>query len=125
MELRVAEEAGNDNSVLFLHPTVADELTLFRGDTVKVSLGSKGVMAVVLFRDELERTLTVLSQSARETLGANQGDMVRIDLAEVQYGRKITILPIADGIERTEQQLVLSLGQYFIYAFRPVQEGLF
>ena len=103
-----------------------EELQLFRGDTVRIK-GKRGrdTVCIVLGDEACDAMNIRMNKVVRKNLRVRLGDVVTI-IAEpdVQYGKKVHILPLDDTIEGVSGNLFdVYLKPYFLEAYRPVKKG--
>jgi len=123
----VVDDAQNDdNSVVSLSPAKMEELQLFRGDTVLIK-GKKGkdTVCIVLVADECDNANIKMNKVVRKNLRVRLGDLVSVAAKEdVQYCKKVHILPLDDTIEGVSGNLFdVYLRPYFLEAYRPIRKG--
>mmetsp|Transcript_15713 Transcript_15713/g.30352 ORF Transcript_15713/g.30352 Transcript_15713/m.30352 type:complete len:799 (-) Transcript_15713:215-2611(-) len=124
--LIVTDATNDDNSVISLSPAKMDELQLFRGDTVMLK-GKKGreTICIVLSEDDCEDYNVRMNKVVRKNLRVRLGDLISVNpCQEVEYGKRIHVLPIDDTIEGISGNLFdVFLKPYFQEAYRPVKTG--
>jgi len=124
--LIVTDATNDDNSVISLSPAKMDELQLFRGDTVTIK-GKKGkeTVCIVLAEDDCEDYNVRMNKCVRKNLRVRLGDLVTVTACQdVEYGKRIHVLPIDDTIEGVTGNLFdVYLKPYFLEAYRPVKKG--
>eukprot|EP01117_Protostelium_nocturnum_P020427 TRINITY_DN9181_c0_g1_i1.p1 TRINITY_DN9181_c0_g1~~TRINITY_DN9181_c0_g1_i1.p1 ORF type:complete len:837 (+),score=329.61 TRINITY_DN9181_c0_g1_i1:117-2513(+) len=123
--LIVEEAVNDDNSVVALHPSTLDALSLFRGDSVLLK-GKKrrDTVCLVLHDETVDPTKIRLNKVVRNNLRVRLGDIVSVHTVDVKYGKRIHVLPIDDTIEGLSGNLFdLFLKPYFVDAYRPVRKG--
>lgn len=123
----VVDDAQNDdNSVVSLSPAKMEELQLFRGDTVLIK-GKKGkdTVCIVLVSDDCDNANIKMNKVVRKNLRVRLGDLVTVTAKEdVQYCKKVHILPLDDTIEGVSGNLFdVYLRPYFLEAYRPIRKG--
>lgn len=99
--LIVEEAINDDNSVVAMSQAKMDELQLFRGDTVLVK-GKKrrDTVCIALTDDTCPDEKVRLNRCVRTNLRVRLGDVVSIQpCPDIQYGRRIHVLPIDDTVE--------------------------
>ncbi|GBG32536.1 Transitional endoplasmic reticulum ATPase [Hondaea fermentalgiana] len=124
--LIVTDATNDDNSVISLSSAKMDELQLFRGDTVMIK-GKKGreTICIVLSEDDCEDYNVRMNKVVRKNLRVRLGDLVTVTACQdVEYGKRIHVLPIDDTIEGITGNLFdVFLKPYFQEAYRPVKQG--
>lgn len=122
----VEESAGDDSSVVSLHPKRIAELELFRGDSVLLK-GKlrKETMCVVFEDDTVEESKIRVARMTRNNIRVRLGDIVSITpVPNAPYGARIHVLPIDDTIEGVTGNLFdVFLKPFFQEAYRPVHKG--
>ncbi|CAH8602718.1 unnamed protein product [Dicrocoelium dendriticum] len=102
-----------------------DELQLFRGDTVLVK-GKKrrDTVCVALVDDTCPDDRIRFNRCVRRNLRVRLGDIVTVQgFPEVNYGKRIHVLPIDDTIVGITGNLYeVYLKPYFLEAYRPVRK---
>eukprot|EP01101_Sappina_pedata_P013146 TRINITY_DN9438_c0_g1_i1.p1 TRINITY_DN9438_c0_g1~~TRINITY_DN9438_c0_g1_i1.p1 ORF type:complete len:797 (-),score=422.67 TRINITY_DN9438_c0_g1_i1:99-2489(-) len=124
--LVVDDNLNDDNSIVALHPTVMDTLGLFRGDTVLLKgKKRKETICIVLSDDACEETKIRMNKVVRSNLKVRLGDIISVhQFPDVQYGKRVHILPMDDTIEGLSGNLFDTyLKPYFLEAYRPVKKG--
>jgi transitional endoplasmic reticulum ATPase len=125
-KLIVEESTNDDTSVAHLSPSAETELELFRGDTILLT-GSKGksTVCIAIFDDACSAGRIRLNKTARRNLRVRVGDTIEVShLQDIQYGRRIEVLPFDDTVTRVTDELVDAyLKPYFQDAYRPVKKG--
>lgn len=123
----VVEDANtDDNSVVSLSQAKMDELDLFRGDTVVLKgKRKKDTVCIVLSDDEISNEKIRMNKVVRSNLRVRIGDIVSVHACpDIQYGRRIHVLPLDDSIEGLTGNLFeVYLKPYFLEAYRPVRKG--
>ncbi|KAJ2716467.1 AAA ATPase cdc48 [Coemansia spiralis] len=125
-KLMVDEATSDDNSVAVISQNTLDKLGLFRGDTILVKgKKRKDTVLLVLPDEDCEDNKIRLNRVARNNLRTRLGDIVSIHaLPDIQYGKRIHVLPIDDTIEGLSGDLFdVYLKPYFVEAYRPVRKG--
>jgi len=103
-----------------------DELDLFRGDTVMIKGKRKrDTVCIALTDDTVPNEKIRMNKVVRNNLRVRIGDVVVITACpDVQYGRRIHVLPIDDTVEGITGNLFeVYLKPYFLEAYRPVRKG--
>jgi len=122
----VCDEATNDdNSVVSVSPAKMEELKLFRGDTV-ILKGKRGreTICIVLAEDDCEDHQIRMNKVVRKNLRVRLGDLVSVNSCDIEYGKRLHVLPIDDTIEGVTGNLFdVYLKPYFLEAYRPVKKG--
>jgi len=123
----VVEDAVNDdNSVVSLSQAKMDELDLFRGDTVMLKGRRKrDTVCIVLSDDDCPNEKIRMNKVVRNNLRVRMGDVISIHpCQDVQYGKRIHVLPIDDTVEGLTGNLFdVFLKPYFLEAYRPIRKG--
>lgn len=112
--------AQDENSVVYIHPDLMEELGFFRGDWYDLILiffstsflsifdrcscqirgkKHKDTVCIVVSDEEVDRQKIKMSKVVRTNLRVRLGDMVSLHTIDVPYGVKIKVLPIDDTIE--------------------------
>ncbi|VEL13823.1 unnamed protein product [Protopolystoma xenopodis] len=121
----VDDAVNDDNSVVCLSQTKMDELQLFRGDTVLIK-GKKrrDTVCIVLVDESCSDDRIRVNRCVRNNLHVRLGDIVTIQgCPDIEYGRRIHVLPIDDSVEGLTGNLFqVYLQPYFIEAYRPVRK---
>jgi len=103
-----------------------EELQLFRGDTVRIK-GKRGreTVCIVLGDETCDNVNVKMNKVVRKNLRIRLGDVVTVVAdPDVQYGKKVHILPLDDTIEGVSGNLFdVYLKPYFLEAYRPVKKG--
>ncbi|KAJ3689965.1 hypothetical protein LUZ61_019129 [Rhynchospora tenuis] len=124
--LIVDEAIIDDNSVVDMHPLTMEKLELFRGDTVLLKgKKRKDIVCIVQEDDTCEETKIRMNKVARKNLRVRLGDVISVNQCfDIQYGRRVHVLPIDDTIEGITGNLFDAfLKPYFQQACRPVRKG--
>lgn len=124
--LMVQETTNEDNSVVTLSPAKMEELKIFRGDNVLIKgKKRKQTVCVVLASPEVEDGQIQMNKVIRKNLRVRLGDFVSCHVLEdIQYGKRIHVLPIDDTVEGITGNLFdIYLKPYFQESYRPVTEG--
>lgn len=124
--LVVDDAVTDDNSVVSLSQAKMDELDLYRGDTVTLrGRRKKETVCIVLADDDVEDGKIRMNRVVRTNLRVRLGDIVSVHACpDVQYGKKIHVLPIDDTVEGLTGDLFETfLKPYFIEAYRPLYKG--
>lgn len=103
-----------------------DELDLFKGDTVVLKgKRKKDTVCIVLSDDEIANDRIRMNKVVRSNLRVRLGDVVSVHACpDIQYGRRIHVLPLDDSIEGITGNLFeVYLKPYFLEAYRPVRKG--
>merc|ERR1719265_2782783 len=123
----VVEDATNDdNSVVAMSQAKMDELDLFRGDTVLLKgKRKKDTVCIVLADDDTPEGKIRMNRCIRTNLRVRIGDIVSVHACpDVQYGKRIHVLPIDDTVEGLTGNLFETyLKPYFLEAYRPLRKG--
>merc|ERR1719265_3028739 len=123
----VVEDANNDdNSVVAMSQAKMDELDLFRGDTVLLKgKRKKETVCIVLADEDVEDGKIRMNRCIRTNLRVRVGDIVSVHACpDVQYGKRIHVLPIDDTVEGLTGNLFETyLKPYFLEAYRPLRKG--
>lgn len=121
----------------------ANQMQLFRGDTVLIK-GKKrrDTVCIVLHDETCDETKIRMNKCVRSNLRVRLGDIVSVhqvckitnmlyhvltfmQCPDVKYGKRIHVLPIDDTIEGLSGNLFeLFLKPYFLEAYRPVRKGI-
>ncbi|CAO3650368.1 unnamed protein product [Mucor hiemalis] len=125
-KLMVDDATSDDNSVITLSQNTMETLQLFRGDTVIVK-GKKrrDTVLIALADDDVEDNKARVNKVVRNNLRVRLGDVINIHpCPDIQYGKRIHVLPIDDTIEGLTGNLFETfLKPYFLEAYRPVRVG--
>eukprot|EP00047_Mylnosiga_fluctuans_P001518 m.220706 g.220706 ORF g.220706 m.220706 type:complete len:805 (+) comp10438_c0_seq1:924-3338(+) len=124
--LIVEDAVNDDNSVISLSQAKMDELDLFRGDTVLLKGRRKReTVCIVLSDDDCANEKIRMNKVIRNNLRVRMGDVVSIlPCPDVQYGKRIHVLPIDDTVEGLTGNLFdVFLKPYFLEAYRPIRKG--
>ena len=124
--LIVDETQNDDNSEVYISRAKMDELHFFKGDLVLLE-GGKGrdTVCIVLVDESCDDSQIRMNSVVRKNLRVRPGDIVSIHAQEdVEYTKKVHILPIDDTIEDVTGDLFhLYLKPYFLETYRPIREG--
>ncbi|CAO4364299.1 unnamed protein product [Caenorhabditis nigoni] len=123
--LIIDQSENDDNSMVSLSQAKMDELGLFRGDSV-ILKGKKRreTVSIVLNADNCPNDKIKMNKVVRNNLRSRLGDVVSISSAQLEYGKRIHVLPIDDTIEGLTGNLFdVFLRPYFTDAYRPVHKG--
>ncbi|KAL7671567.1 hypothetical protein ACOME3_006461 [Neoechinorhynchus agilis] len=128
----VEDLQGDDcNSVINLSRSRMETLGLYRGDVVSIR-GKKRreTVANVMFSDESSSPSSgddyiQMNKVVRNNLRVKLGDIVSVTPnPNVEYGRRVHILPIKDSIEGLTGSLFdVFLRPYFHETYRPIHRG--
>ncbi|KAJ4784508.1 hypothetical protein LUZ62_035754 [Rhynchospora pubera] len=124
--LIVDEVIIDDNSVVVMHPLTMEKLELFRGDTVLLKgKKRKDIVCILQADDTCEETKIRMNKVVRKNLRVRLGDVISVHQCfDIQYGRRVHVLPIDDSIEGITGSLFDAfLKPYFQEACRPVKKG--
>jgi len=124
--LMVEDSASDDNSCIQMSQAKMDELSMFRGDTVLLKgKKRKETVCIVLADDTIPNGKVRINRVVRNNLRVRLGDIIAVSAcANIQYGKKVHILPIDDTIEGlTGNWFEVYLKPYFLEAYRPVTKG--
>lgn len=124
--LIVDSESQDDNSIVQVNPKTMEELSLFRGDTVRlVGKKHKDTIAIVLADENCDEGKIRMNKVIRKNLRVKLGDVIVIKTCpDIKYGKRIHVLPIDDTIEGlTGDIFEIFLKPYFLEAYRPVRKG--
>ena len=103
-----------------------ERLQLFRGDTVLLK-GKKrrDTVCIVLADDTCAENKIRMNRVVRNNLRVRLSDVVSIHaLPNVEYGKRVHVLPIDDTIEGVSGDLFeVFLKPYFLEAYRPLRKG--
>lgn len=119
------DSTQDENSVVYIHPDLMEELGFFRGDCCQIR-GKKhrDTVCIVVSDEHVERNKIKMSKVVRTNLRVRLGDIVSLHSIDVPYGKKIKVLPIDDTIEGLTGNLFETyLKPYFVSSFRPVRVG--
>ncbi|PVU91292.1 hypothetical protein BB561_004483 [Smittium simulii] len=125
-KLLVDEADQDDNSVAVISPATMEKLGLFRGDTILLKgKKRKDTVLVVLSDDNCSDNKIKINRVVRNNIRVRLADIVSIHaLPEIQYGKRIHVLPIDDTVEGITGDLFeVYLKPYFLEAYRPVRKG--
>uniref|UniRef100_A0A1I7UR41 vesicle-fusing ATPase n=1 Tax=Caenorhabditis tropicalis TaxID=1561998 RepID=A0A1I7UR41_9PELO len=123
--LIIDQSDNDDNSMVCLSQAKMDELGLFRGDSV-ILKGKKRreTVSIVLNADNCANDKIKMNKVVRNNLRSRLGDVVSIASAQLEYGKRIHVLPLDDTIEGLTGNLFdVFLRPYFTDAYRPVHKG--
>lgn len=124
--LIVDDAVNDDNSVVSMHTTTMEKLSLFRGDTVLLKgKKRKDTVLIVLADDTVDETKIRINKVVRSNLRVRLGDIVSVHpCPDIKYGARVHILPIDDTIDGITGNLFDTfLKPYFLEAYRPVRKG--
>jgi len=124
--LIVEEAPTDDNSVVALSQAKMDELDIFRGDTVLLKgKRRRETVCIVLSDEKCPGDKIMMNRVVRNNLRVRLGDVVSIQSCpDVQYGKRVHILPIDDTVEGLTGNLFeVYLKPYFLEAYRPIHKG--
>jgi len=124
--LMVDDAVTDDNSVVSLSQAKMDELDLFRGDTVILKgRRQKETVCIVLADENCPDDKILMNRCVRTNLRVRLGDIVSVHACpDVQYGKRIHVLPIDDTVEGLTGDLFDTfLKPYFLEAYRPLHKG--
>lgn len=110
--LLVEDTLNDDNSVVALSQGKMDELQLFRGDTVIIK-GKKrrDTVCIALLDETCPNDRIRLNRCVRTNLRVRIGDVVTIaPCPEIQYGKRVHVLPIDDSVEGLSGNLFKAIG---------------
>lgn len=102
-----------------------DELDIFRGDTVLLKgKRRRETVCIVLSDEKCPNDKILMNRVVRNNLRVRLGDVVSIQSCpDVQYGKRVHILPIDDTVEGlVENLLEIYLKPYF-RDYRPIHKG--
>jgi len=119
------DSAQDENSVVYIHPDLMEELGFFRGDCCQIrGKKHKDTVCIVVSDENVEKNKIKMSKVVRTNLRVRLGDIVSLHTIDVPYGVKIKVLPIDDTIEGLTGNLFETyLKPYFVSSFRPVRVG--
>jgi transitional endoplasmic reticulum ATPase len=103
-----------------------DELDIFRGDTVLLKgKRRRETVCIVLSDEKCPNDKILMNRVVRNNLRVRLGDVVSIQSCpDVQYGKRVHILPIDDTVEGLTGNLFeVYLKPYFLEAYRPIHKG--
>ncbi|CAB3404410.1 unnamed protein product [Caenorhabditis bovis] len=123
--LIIDQSENDDNSTVLLSQAKMDELGLFRGDNVVIK-GKKRreTVAIVLASDTCANEKIKMNRVVRNNLRSRLGDVVSLNSIQLEYGKRIHVLPIDDTIEGlTGNVFDVFLKPYFTEAYRPLHKG--
>ncbi|CAF3660179.1 unnamed protein product [Adineta steineri] len=124
--LIVDDAVNDDNSVVALSQSKLDELRLLRGVIVLLK-GKKRreTFCIVRVDDGCPNDRIRMNRVVKSNLRVRSGDVISIEgCQDIQYGRRIDVLPIDDTIQGiTDNLFKVYLKSYFLEAYRPVREG--
>ncbi|CAL8103494.1 unnamed protein product [Orchesella dallaii] len=124
--LIVEEAPSDDNSVVALSQNKMDALDIFRGDTVLLKgKRRRETVCIVLSDEKCPDDKIMMNRVVRNNLRVRLGDVVSIQSCpDVQYGKRVHILPIDDTVEGLTGNLFdVYLKPYFLEAYRPIHKG--
>eukprot|EP00040_Diaphanoeca_grandis_P009898 m.50668 g.50668 ORF g.50668 m.50668 type:complete len:828 (-) comp21329_c0_seq1:215-2698(-) len=124
--LIVDDAVTDDNSIVSLSQAKMDELDLFRGDSVMLKgRRKKETVCIVLADEDVPNEKIRMNRCVRTNLRVRLGDIVSVHAcADVQYGKRIHVLPIDDTVEGLTGDLFDTfLKPYFLEAYRPLYKG--
>jgi len=124
--LIVEESPSDDNSVVSLSQSKMDALDIFRGDTVLLKgKRRRETVCIVLSDEKCGEDKILMNRVVRNNLRVRLGDVVSIQSCpDVQYGKRVHILPIDDTVEGLTGNLFeVYLKPYFLEAYRPIHKG--
>jgi len=124
--LIVEEAPSDDNSVVALSQAKMDALDIFRGDTVLLKgKRRRETVCIVLSDEKCPDDKIMMNRVVRNNLRVRLGDVVSISSCpDVQYGKRVHILPIDDTVEGLTGNLFdVYLKPYFLEAYRPIHKG--
>ncbi|ODN04425.1 Transitional endoplasmic reticulum ATPase TER94 [Orchesella cincta] len=124
--LIVEEAPSDDNSVVALSQNKMDALDIFRGDTVLLKgKRRRETVCIVLSDEKCPDDRIMMNRVVRNNLRVRLGDVVSIQSCpDVQYGKRVHILPIDDTVEGLTGNLFdVYLKPYFLEAYRPIHKG--
>ncbi|PVV03740.1 hypothetical protein BB560_001768 [Smittium megazygosporum] len=125
-KLLVDELDQDDSSIAIISPATMDKLGLFRGDTILIKgKVRKDTVLIVLSDETCPDNKIKINRVARSNLRVRLADIVSIHaLPDIQYGKRIHVLPIDDTVEGLTGDLFeVYLKPYFLEAYRPVRKG--
>lgn len=125
-KLIVDDGVNQDDNVVCISENKMTELNFFKGDTILLKgKKRKDTVCVVTVDDTCDDLKILLTKVARHNLRVKLGDVVSIfACSDIQYGKKVHILPIQDTIEGITGDLFqVFLKPYFSDAYRPVRTG--
>ena len=103
-----------------------DALDIFRGDTVLLKgKRRRETVCIVLSDEKCGEDKILMNRVVRNNLRVRLGDVVSIQSCpDVQYGKRVHILPIDDTVEGLTGNLFeVYLKPYFLEAYRPIHKG--
>lgn len=111
--------------MVVLSQTKMDELGLFRGDSVLLKgKKRKETVSIVLNGDNCPSDKIQMNKVVRNNLRSRLGDVVSISSAQLEYGKRVHVLPIDDTIEGLTGNIFdVFLKPYFTDAYRPLHKG--
>ncbi|CAI2323854.1 unnamed protein product [Caenorhabditis sp. 36 PRJEB53466] len=123
--LIIDQSENDDNSMVMLSQAKMDELGLFRGDSVVLKgKKRKETVSIVINADGCPNDRIRMNKVIRNNLRSRLGDVVNISSAQLEYGKRIHVLPIDDTIEGLTGNLFdVFLRPYFSDAYRPLHKG--
>ncbi|MCD7457058.1 AAA ATPase cdc48 [Datura stramonium] len=124
--LIVDESIEDDNSSVFLNPETMEKLQLFRGDAVLIKGKRKrDTVGIAEIDETCEEPKIRMNKVVRNNLRIRLGDIASVHLcSNIQYGKRIHLLPIDDTVEGLTGDLFESyLKPYFLDSYRPLRKG--
>ena len=129
MLLEVGDEYSKDASVVTISSENASNLSVFRGDILKIHSKLQEDLVTVgicLIEDDGDNNYVQLSEEMCESLSVQPGDFVDVTLSnDFRYATEVIITPfITFNVESiSDEQLENGVNAFFVEAYRPICEG--
>ncbi|CAF4019368.1 unnamed protein product, partial [Rotaria sordida] len=116
---------NGDNSVVTLSQQKMNDLQLISGNAVMLQSKCRETICIVHADNTCPNDRIRMNRVIRNNLRVHSSDIISIQgLKDVQYGKRIHVLPIDDTVQGiTGNLLKVYLKPYFAEADRPVREG--
>ena len=123
--LVVDDSINNDSSTIFLSQAKAEELQIFKGDTVTLrGKRRRETCCIALIDDTCDEHVIKMNKVVRKNLRVRLGDLISIYQTDIPYGDKVHILPFDDSVEGVTGNIFdVYLKPYFLESYRPVTVG--
>ncbi|CBH15614.1 Transitional endoplasmic reticulum ATPase,putative [Trypanosoma brucei gambiense DAL972] len=118
--------AEDDNSVVVLNAKRMDELSIFRGDTVKLKgKKNRSTICIAMSDENCPEGSIMVNKVTRRNIRILLGDLITVSShSNVPYGNHVHVLPIDDTVKNLTGDLFETfLKPYFLEAYRPVKTG--
>lgn len=121
--LKVEEGNEADPSTIAMHPSMMEELGLFRGDTVQIAgPAADETVAIVLADETCAQNAVRMCSTLRSNAHVELGESATVRAVDVEYGKRVAVQLLSSSAGGSENFRAL-LGDFFRDAFRPVRIG--